>query len=341
MLPVNEEMIPNLQGNCGLRDEFAWLGTAFRSASDRYGGGPRPEVFVSQQPRTSDDWKPFFACYLQESPAYNVITTDDIPSFADTWSQWLDLPGDRWVVRYPGFTRRDTPFRGLGERGADLLARASAPDRREPSGTFPEITWLAAVFATASSNRQKMPFDHYRFGEGYEEHRPWRSPTLKPDSPRSYLDTLIYTFKDGLFALSATAVELWLTPPAHQTEVAPLFQPVAAVPEPSKPHWDDERGELRWQGRVIRKYERQPAQTQVAILAAFQEADWPATIPNPAATRQISHYQKLAEQKNLRSRIEALNDGLAAGTIRFRAVRGERVAWEPVDADENAGSQSE
>ena len=113
--------------------------------------------------------------------------------------------------------------------------------------------------------------------------------------------------------------------------------PQGAAPARPKPEWNFVSGELLWNGEVIRKYGRQPADKQIGILNAFQTAGWDESIPNPTVEepppdRPAKKSAKAAAQKNLGSAIRALNKKLKKGTIMFRAVRGGRIAWEPVNA---------
>jgi hypothetical protein len=51
-------------------------------------------------------------------------------------------------------------------------------------------------------------------------------------------------------------------------------------PPPAVPHWDGERRQLWWQGRLLKEF-RAPAANQETVLAALEEEGWPGRIDDP------------------------------------------------------------
>ena len=94
---------------------------------------------------------------------------------------------------------------------------------------------------------------------------------------------------------------------------------VAKRPPRGQPVWDSERRELRVGGAVVKRF-RQPARSQEAILAAFQEEGWPPHIDNPlpshddvdAIDRLHGAIRRLNDQTNHMIRFES--DGRAEGS---------------------------
>src|SRR5262249_39269185 len=90
--------------------------------------------------------------------------------------------------------------------------------------------------------------------------------------------------------------------------------------ELSKPRWDGENRELRFDGEVIRRVRgRTIARNVVRVLDAFQEDDWPSRIDNPVH----------ADKVGIHEIIKSLNAGLRR--IRFRGDgTGEGIVWGPI-----------
>jgi hypothetical protein len=83
-----------------------------------------------------------------------------------------------------------------------------------------------------------------------------------------------------------------------------------------KPHWDEDRRELHYRGRRVRRFNRSSAKNQLDVIEAFERAGWPVQIDNPLGPK-------------VRQTLYDLNRGLTSRTLRFRADgTGESIIWE-------------
>ena len=87
-----------------------------------------------------------------------------------------------------------------------------------------------------------------------------------------------------------------------------IREPVDGPDDQPRPHWDAAKGELSYEGQLIRKVPARAANIRL-ILGAFQESHWPPRIDNPLPSGEIS--------KQLRDALTNLNKG--SMPIRFRA----------------------
>jgi hypothetical protein len=109
---------------------------------------------------------------------------------------------------------------------------------------------------------------------------------------------------------------------AHRLGSCSELIAAANVSEP-KPTWDRDRQQLRL-GKAIVKQFKVPAASQEAVLAAFQEEDWPERIDNP-----LSHKSDQDPKCRLRDTINSLNRNQKRPLVRFRCDRsGQGVCWE-------------
>ena len=107
--------------------------------------------------------------------------------------------------------------------------------------------------------------------------------------------------------------------------------PIAIAMETVMPHWDREHRLLRFGGEVIKRYHFRAA-NQEAVLAAFQEENWPYSIFDP-----LSPLPDVPPKRRLHETIKALNASQAPFRLRFRGDgTGERVCWEPCPGDSPA-----
>ncbi len=92
---------------------------------------------------------------------------------------------------------------------------------------------------------------------------------------------------------------------------------------PGRPRWDKDHREL-WVGEtMIRKYSHR-AKNQTAVLASFEEEDWPDVIDSPITA-------------DLGATLRDINDRLKPPLIKFRGVgTGERIRWEYTTTAEGA-----
>lgn len=351
-------MIKKSNDNYQARLALERLRTEFARAADHF-RGCFFAVFASYFPKSPSEWDSFLAEYraVQDD---NGLPAPDVPPVghglpdrtrpACSWERRLPLSGGNWLARCGGPEPSETVFKRLAAEGVRLATalRGESVDPRV-ADSVPEAAWLNLVWATANASPARFDINRYSFREWVDHfHCPPVTRTIAdPSALETTLNVLISDFREGLFAPSAAVIDLWLDPTNAPHEVSHAGPPLApqfggeapgstgTSPTDSqtpKPVWNEVDGELLWMGMTIRKYESQSAPTQVAILAAFQKAGWPSTILNPFVDEPPDAKVRAAYQKNLRSRIEALNEGLKEGTIVFRAVRGARVAWEPADA---------
>jgi hypothetical protein len=108
---------------------------------------------------------------------------------------------------------------------------------------------------------------------------------------------------------------------AHRAVLLPEIVVSDAVE--SKPIWDRDRQQLRAGATVVKQF-KVPAPNQEAVLAAFQEENWPPRIDDPL--------RPLAEQdpkRRLHDTINSLNRNQKHAIIRFLGDgSGQGVRWE-------------
>jgi hypothetical protein len=169
---------------------------------------------------------------------------------------------------------------------------------------------------------------------GFAEHA--RETTIPGDSERSFRKLAATAFPvDTYLALSAFgaatlkqalySAKQAIAAKARQPSGAPAGDPHVPADAHATPEWDAARRELRYQGRVIKRY-RVPARNQALILSAFQESGWPDFIddPLPPTVDQDS-------KARLQATIKSLNRSQLAHIIRFHGNgNGQQVYWESV-----------
>lgn len=95
---------------------------------------------------------------------------------------------------------------------------------------------------------------------------------------------------------------------------------------PLLPTWDAERRELHFGGQLVKQF-KWPAFNQEAILAAFQEENWPPRIDDP-----LSPSPEIAPKRRLHDTIKCLNRNHHSHLIHFRGDgTGEGILWEAFD----------
>lgn len=95
------------------------------------------------------------------------------------------------------------------------------------------------------------------------------------------------------------------------------------------PFWDREGRILRVDKQIVKAY-RVPSPNQEAILAAFQEEDWPRFVHDP-----LPPVAKLHPKQRLRETIRSLNTNQQNNRIRFQGDgTGERIGWRLIDAEQ-------
>jgi len=100
----------------------------------------------------------------------------------------------------------------------------------------------------------------------------------------------------------------------------------AAAPRPIElPQWDASQRELRFRGRVVKRY-RVPASNQERILSAFEEESWPPGIDDPLPPDGDQD-----PIRRLQATIKSLNRNQLHALIRFRGNgNGDRICWDVV-----------
>jgi hypothetical protein len=162
-----------------------------------------------------------------------------------------------------------------------------------------------------------------------------RETTIPGDSERSFRKLSPTAFpKDAYFVLSAAGAAvlkqaLHIGQKATSSDPRPSTAQYGGARSPADaretPEWDAVRRELRYQGKVIKRY-RVPAQNQALVLAAFQESGWPEFIddPLPPAVGQDS-------KERLQATIKSLNRKQRTPLIRFHGNGdGQQVYWQAV-----------
>jgi hypothetical protein len=96
----------------------------------------------------------------------------------------------------------------------------------------------------------------------------------------------------------------------------------------SRPIWDKQKQELRFEGRLCKRFS-QAADTQVVILDAFEEEGWPERIYDPLPPGE-GRKGKMDPKKRLGEAVRRLND---CSHLRFsRQEKGEAVGWKAAPA---------
>ncbi len=110
----------------------------------------------------------------------------------------------------------------------------------------------------------------------------------------------------------------------RRKNVAGEFRDRLRVPSlPCTPNWDSDRQMLRVGGLVIKQF-KVPAANQEAVLAAFQEENWPPRIDDPLPPRGDQN-----PKRRLHDTIISLNRNQKERVIRFLGDgSGEGVRWE-------------
>lgn len=173
---------------------------------------------------------------------------------------------------------------------------------------------------------------------GYAEHR--LESTLLKDSVRTFYKAGPLKFDDrSCFVLTAKGVKAAraadgeITGSAARRDTENVFGAVARGPAATVesedrlngdvvPNWDGDRHELRVYGRLVKRF-RRPAPYQEAILAAFQEEEWPPCIADP-----LSPGPEIDAKRRLNDVVKSLNRHQRTPLLRFMGDgSGEGVMW--------------
>jgi hypothetical protein len=89
-----------------------------------------------------------------------------------------------------------------------------------------------------------------------------------------------------------------------------------------KPAWDAAVRELRWRGRMVRKF-RRSAPNQEYLLSAFQELGWPRRLDDP-----LPPNGDVDPEERVRETVRSLNRGQRPLAIRFESeTSGRGIRW--------------
>ena len=119
----------------------------------------------------------------------------------------------------------------------------------------------------------------------------------------------------GALSVRGEQTDLPRSGPSISAEIVPLNIAV--------PHWDAERRVLRFGGEVVKQF-RYRARNQEAVLAAFEEENWPFAIDDP-----LSPVADIPPKLRLYETIKSLNANQVSRLLRFRGDgSGEHVCCE-------------
>jgi hypothetical protein len=114
-------------------------------------------------------------------------------------------------------------------------------------------------------------------------------------------------------------------PPTSPGDATAPNQQGRVTAEPEIPVWDSARGELRFRGRLVRRF-RNAASHQRAVLDAFQSQGWRRCLKDPLPP---SEGQRINRKRRLHDTIKNLNRAHATRCLHFYgADAGRAVGWE-------------
>lgn len=110
-----------------------------------------------------------------------------------------------------------------------------------------------------------------------------------------------------------------------------LARPAGAAARSDPPHWDSAAQELRFSGRLIKRF-RFPAPNQALVLAVFEEEGWPPRIDDP-----LPPHPEQDAKRRLLDTIKCLNRGQVNHLLRFHGDGcGRGVRWRVVPSCSHA-----
>jgi hypothetical protein len=213
-----------------------------------------------------------------------------------------------------------------------------AEDSHTDRGQFAiGITELQAIGATLADLR-------WLILRGFAEHG--RETTIPGDAERSFRRLVPTAFPiETCFVMSAVGAANFrkvlhrgrITTGSVESRPAPAAAGDVEILVDSRvtPDWDPIRRELRYRGKVIKRY-RVPAQNQELILTAFQESGWPECIddPLPPSLDQDS-------KERLQTTIKSLNCSQLSRALRFHGNGdGQQVYWQAAVPAKTKGAAS-
>ena len=151
----------------------------------------------------------------------------------------------------------------------------------------------------------------------------YREITAAKDKTRTLERDVSMKFtRASCFVLSPAGVESVRGLPQVEHHVAAIrrTKPVIRTDQPT---WDSSRQTLRFGEELVKQF-RVPSPNQQAILAAFEEEDWPPRILDP-----LPPHPAIDPKRRLHDAIKGLNRNKKSDSVRFLGDgTGEGVQWE-------------
>ena len=175
--------------------------------------------------------------------------------------------------------------------------------------------------------------------KGYIEHA--REITLSGEEGRSFRrnrssmfhkrSSFVLIEKGVLFATAASAAKTFVEANYNGNGNSSRSAPI--------PTWDRDRQELRLAGQLIKQF-KVPAANQQAILATFEEEQWPPRVDDP-----LKPHPDHDSKRRLQDTINSLNRNQKNSLIRFHGDgSGQGIRWELVarhnELVENVGTHN-
>jgi hypothetical protein len=181
-----------------------------------------------------------------------------------------------------------------------------------------EIERLIALGLTTSDLR-------WLAKKGWIQHLCEVTEIIDPARRFEHCENLAFT-SASCFLLTESASAFTRTLEESAEMSRPTTVPQPAGPSQNSPHWDTEDRTLYVGQQIVKAY-RVRSPNQEAVLAAFEEEQWPRCIDDP-----LSPSGDQNPKQRLRDTIKCLNANQKNHLIRFRGDgTGERVRWEWID----------
>jgi len=195
--------------------------------------------------------------------------------------------------------------------------------------------WQFAISVIELKSRGMHDIDlAWLLNKGLAEHA--IETTIPGDAKRSFrtIESRI-VHPRTYYALTRNGYESLAVTMGQLPAAAPLTGAAADIAAPTTgsaapravdlPQWDASQRELRFRGKVVKRY-RVPAPNQERILSAFEEESWPPGIDDPLPPDGDQD-----PIRRLQATIKSLNRNQLHALIRFRGNgNGDRICWDVV-----------